>query len=257
MTVCRVCRGKVEKLFNYKLLGHHVNLFECLRCAYVSTEEPYWLVQAYQSAINSNDTGIMLRNAQNVSVVLATLAMLGLTKERVVDCAGGYGILVRMLRDVGVDAYWSDPYSENLLARGFDHSGEKAALVTAFEAFEHFVNPPQELEELFSIAPNLLMSTELIPTPAPKIGDWWYYIPETGQHIGFFRIPTLEYLAKKFNKFLISDGRSYHLFCDHPTFLLQWRIFRILAKKIPSLFTRGLSPLTQTDFEFNSHGRVT
>ena len=29
----------------------------------------------------------------------------------------------------------------NLLAVGFDHKGESADLVTAFEALEHFINP--------------------------------------------------------------------------------------------------------------------
>jgi Nif-specific regulatory protein len=38
----------------------------------------------------------------------------------VVDCAGGYGILVRLLRDYGVNALWSDPYCENVLAKGFE-----------------------------------------------------------------------------------------------------------------------------------------
>jgi hypothetical protein len=52
-----------------------------------------------------------------------------------VDCAGGYGILTRLLRDIGVDALWSDPFCQNLMALGFEHSNEPAELVTAFEEF--------------------------------------------------------------------------------------------------------------------------
>ena len=56
------------------------------------------------------------------------------------------GILVRLLRDYGVEALWCDQYCENLLARGFEYNGECADLVTAFEVLEHFVNPLEELD---------------------------------------------------------------------------------------------------------------
>lgn len=97
----------------------------------------------------------------------------------------GYGILVRLLRDRGIDAMWSDPYCKNLLAVGFEHTAEKANLVTAFEAFEHFVEPLLEAEKLFAIAPNLLISTTLIATAASAPNEWWYHGLDHGQHISY------------------------------------------------------------------------
>ena len=75
----------------------------------------------------------MMRNATNVDLVISTLSTIGILKGKVVDFAGGYGILVRMLRDKGIDAYWSDQFTPNLLSRGFEYSGDTVNLLSAFE----------------------------------------------------------------------------------------------------------------------------
>ena len=161
MSQCRCCGETADmQLFEAYLLGRRVSYFECSNCSYVQTEEPTWLDEAYASPINSSDTGIMVRNLSNVSLVLATLTLMARLQSQVVDYAGGYGILVRLLRDAGIDAYWADPYSENLVVRGFEYQVlEGTKLVTAFEAFEHFVNPYDEMKALLSIAPNILLTT--------------------------------------------------------------------------------------------------
>ena len=146
---CRVCAHETRRLFEGPLLKRTVSYHECAQCGYVQTEEPTWLAEAYAQAINLSDTGIMARNERNARLVLRTVALLGLWRGRVIDFAGGYGLLVRMLRDRGIDAWWQDSYATNLVARGFEAApGEKADLVTAFEAFEHFVKPGEELERL-------------------------------------------------------------------------------------------------------------
>ena len=250
MKGCRNCSGSnTIELFSADVIGNTVKYFECPKCRYVQTEEPYWLDQAYSSVINSSDTGIMMRNQNNLALVLATLQSLDQIKGTVVDCAAGYGILVRLLRDRGVEALWSDPYCQNLLAPGFEREKEVAGLVTAFEAFEHFVDPTAEIERLFAIAPNLLISTEVIASPAPPPGEWWYYGLEHGQHIGFFRFQTLEFIAARFGKYLISDGKNYHLFTDRPISALRWRFKGRVARLLPSLFAKGLHSKVWSDFE--------
>ena len=204
--ICRCCGSNSRFLWRGDVLGEPANYFDCAECGYVQTEMPHWLERAYAVAINVSDTGIMARNQDNARLVLATMLSLGKLKGKVVDCAGGYGILVRMLRDYGVDAFWSDRYCENLLARGFAYESGEADLATAFEAFEHFVNPAKDLDSLLAIAPNILLSTLLIPDPAPAPGTWWYYGAEHGQHIGFFRLRTLKKLVADRGKFLLSDG---------------------------------------------------
>jgi hypothetical protein len=226
-----------------------VNYFECPNCGYVQTETPYWLGRAYAEAINDSDTGIMMRNQANARIVLATMLMLGKLDGNLVDCAGGYGILVRLLRDYGVNALWSDRYCKNLVARGFEHTTETADLVTAFEAFEHFENPAEELDRLLGIAPNVLFSTEIIADPAPKHDDWWYYGKEHGQHIGFFRIQTLEKLAQERGKSLLSDRVSYHLIADQPISKALWKLLIRANRLLPLLLRRRLTPKTWSDHE--------
>ncbi len=245
---CRACGSAARFLFDGLMLGQlDVRYFECTGCGYVQTEEPYWLDKAYSRAITASDTGIMVRNQYNACLVLSTLYLLGDINVPVVDYAGGYGILVRMLRDLGVEALWLDKYSENLLASGFEYKSGSANLVTAFEAFEHFVNPVEELSKMLEIAPNVLISTEIIPSPTPLHSDWWYYGPEHGQHIGFFRLETLHKIAAKKGKRLLSDGRSYHLFTDQKLNLFHWRFIRKIISKFPYLLTSRLATKVWTD----------
>jgi hypothetical protein len=247
---CRVCSNNIKNsIFSGLIFDNEVKYFECDICGYVQTEKPYWLDQAYSSAINNCDTGIMARNQSNVGLVLSTLSLLGEKTGTVVDCAGGYGILVRLLRDRGIEALWSDPYCQNLLAVGFERSSQKGDLVTAFEAFEHFVDPLLETKKLFFVSPNLLISTNLISTPTPKLGDWWYYGLDHGQHIGFFRSQTLQFIAKKFNKYLVTDGVSRHLFSEKPISEFQWKMHIRLARRFPALYGRNLRSKTWSDFE--------
>jgi len=247
---CRVCSSELlSPIFKGDIFGKSVNYYECSFCGYVQTEHPSWLDKAYSSAINYCDTGIMARNQSNVGLILATLSVLDQYDATVVDFAGGYGILVRLMRDLGVEALWSDPYCQNLLAVGFEYTSEKADLVTAFEAFEHFVDPLLEAEKLFAIAPNVLISTSLIDTPTPLPQDWWYYGLDHGQHIGFFRVKTLQFIAKRFGKCLTTDGVGCHLFTDKPVNLTRWKWTVRLARRVPSLFGRNLNSKVFSDFE--------
>lgn len=245
--ICRCCGCKSIFMEMGDLIGHQVSYFECDTCGYVQTETPHWLDQAYAEAINASDTGIMVRNQVNARIVFATMLLLGKLDGILVDCAGGYGILVRLLRDLGVNALWSDRYCQNLLAKGFEYTNEKADLVTAFEAFEHFVNPADELDKLFSISPNVLLSTEIISNPAPKLADWWYYGKNHGQHIGFFRMESLIKLAKSRGKNIVSDGMTYHLITNEKINPIVWKMV-LRFNKIIALF-HG-KDFTTKDHEF-------
>ena len=238
--LCRCCNSKIDKVFSAELLNQKVQYFECANCGYVQTETPTWLDEAYANPINTSDTGIMERNIGNARLVRAVVNLLRIQNATVVDFAGGYGILVRLLRDKGINALWSDGYCKNLLSAGFEHADQAAELVTAFEVFEHFVDPQSELTKLFSIAPNVLLSTLIIPTPTPNIKDWLYYGLEHGQHIGFYRIATLQHLANMNNKYLYSDGKAYHLFTSKPISGLAWKL-AIFKVKIVSYINSKLS----------------
>lgn len=246
---CRVCGGESHYLWNTKLLRREVAYFECPTCGYVQTEAPTWLEEAYSNAINTSDTGILARNQGCMERVLITLWLLGGKHQRVKDVAGGYGVLVRMLRDAGVDARWSDMYAQNLLAKGFEDDGQRAFLATSFESFEHFVHPMQELQELLASADSLLISTELAPEPTPAAADWWYYGLDHGQHIGFFRRRTLEFMAAKAGMRLLSDGSSFHLFTKAPLKEFVWTQVMKRRKRLLKTARKGLKSLTWSDYE--------
>ena len=245
---CRVCQKPARHVFTRPVLARPVRYFECVRCRYLQTENPDWLGVAYERAINDVDTGIMLRNRLNVGHVVMTLLSCGRLRGRVLDHAGGYGILVRMLRDAGIDAYWQDKYCENLLARGFESQGGTFDLVTAFEVFEHLVSPLGELESLLRDAPMVLISTDLAVGVTPDLKDWWYLGPEHGQHIGFFRPETLRWMASAAGCQLASDGRSVHVFSRGHISPL-WRTL-LRAGKLWRVITRLLlTSRTQGDFD--------
>tara|TARA_Y100000768_G_scaffold388264_1_gene383114 strand:- start:10762 stop:11589 length:828 start_codon:yes stop_codon:yes gene_type:complete len=229
---CRLCGARSRFLFYGKLIKKDVQYFDCQDCGYVQTEQPYWIEEAYSDSINVSDTGIMERNLENSKIVFLIALALGIKDSKIIDFAGGYGILVRLLRDLGLNAYWMDKYSENLLSRGFEYHSKinNCRLVTAFEVFEHLINPCEELEEMFSIAPLLLFSTELISDKVPSFDNWSYYGKEHGQHIGFFRLKTLSFLAEKYQKKFVTNGLNYHLFYNQKESQISIKLFRYLLK---------------------------
>lgn len=246
---CRVCGNASRFSFSQPVLSRPVKYFDCSRCGYLQTQMPDWLDEAYSSVINSADTGIMQRNLLNVGRVVMTLLSLGrLGAGQVIDHAGGYGILVRMLRDVGVDAYWRDKFCENLMARGFEAGRQKCELLTAFEVFEHLVHPLQELDAMLRDAPVVLLSTDLVTSLETPPADWWYYGPEHGQHIGFFRPATLTWMAQKVGCHHATDGLSLHLFSRTPI-PRRWRLM-VRLQRLAGLAARmSLRSKTNTDFE--------
>jgi 2-polyprenyl-3-methyl-5-hydroxy-6-metoxy-1,4-benzoquinol methylase len=212
---CKVCTKQTTAVFEARMLGKYtVTYYHCQHCGFLQTEEPYWLDEAYKSPINIMDTGILSRNIRLSEITAALLYSSFDTKKKYLDFAGGYGIFTRLMRDVGFDFYWHDPYTENMVSRGFEYDGNESddiELITSFESFEHFTNPLEEIEKMLKISKNIIFSTSLIPKTIPKPEQWWYYGLEHGQHISFFSYKTLEYIAQKYDLNLYSDKEDIHM----------------------------------------------
>lgn len=201
MEICKICGKETHKVFNAKILyKYDVDYFQCSNCEFVQTEKEYWLEEAYQNSMNLTDTGIMHRN-QRFSKITASIIILFFDKKlKFLDYAGGYGVFTRIMRDMGFDFYWNDPYTTNALARGFEQEeGIKYHAVTTFESFEHFVDPIKEVEKILELTDNIIFSTALTPKPLPQIDKWWYYGAEHGQHVALYSKKALDTLAKKFD----------------------------------------------------------
>ena len=137
------------------------------------------------------------------------------------------------MRDIGFDFYWSDPYTTNLFARGFEYNpSDKIELITTFESFEHFSGPLEEIEKRLKISKNILFTTEILPDLIPKPNDWWYYGLEHGQHISFYSVKTLKFIALKYGLNLYSNGKSLHLLTNKK---IDPKKFWFLVKVAPRL----------------------
>jgi Methyltransferase domain len=198
--ICKICSSQTRTVFSTKLLRkYEVSYYQCIQCGFLQTEKPYWLEEAYQNPINLSDTGIVLRNQRLARIVTSLIILFFNKKENFLDYAGGFGLFTRMMRDIGFDFYWSDPYTKNELARGFEiEEGRKYELITTFESFEHFENPTQELEKIIKISDTIILSTELLPNPVPRAADWWYYGTEHGQHIALYTKKAFAELTRPF-----------------------------------------------------------
>ncbi len=209
-STCKICGHKTNHIMDGKILDkYNVKYFHCPNCDFVQTEEPYWLAEAYIDPINKYDTGIMTRNLTCVDV--AKKALKQYKNKNILDYAGGYGIFTRMMRDLRFNVYWSDKYCENIIATNCDWNNETIDALTIFECFAHFVDPIKEIEHLFTISDTILCSTLLFKSGKPKpIDKWWYYAPQTGQHISFYSEKTIKFIAKKYNcKYNIIKATKY------------------------------------------------
>jgi hypothetical protein len=224
-TNCKVCGRDSDRFDDAVVLGKYsVRYFRCTACGFMQTERPYWLDEAYSSAITRLDVGILQRNLVNRELSAAILNLLGISTQDAVDFGGGHGIFVRLMRDEGFDFYWCDQHASNDYARGFEHTaGRRYSFATAFEVLEHLPDPVGDLSKILALAPNLLVSTTVIPQVPPRIRDWWYYGPSTGQHVSLYTLRSLELLAKQSGRFLLSNGH-YHLFTETPQSSLRFAL---------------------------------
>lgn len=253
MTACRLCGAATEPFGELTMLGRHrAHYLRCRACGYVAVENPYWLGEAYADhAIAALDTGIVMRNLWLADAVDALLRWRFRGVRTALDYGAGTGLFVRLMRDRGHDFRWSDPHCENLFALGFE-AGEDARpdLVTCFEVAEHLTDPVPIFRDLTKRAPILIFSTELLPGGNNRPGEWHYYTPETGQHVGFFTAASLQALAHRLDCHFASDGRMLHAFTNAP---LDPRWLRIVAKQRRARrllkLARKRTPLTWRDAE--------
>jgi len=204
MTQCKVCNDAMHHAFSAIVLHKHsVGYFRCATCGFLQTEKPYWLDEAYGDAIALGDTGLVSRNI-SIALRLAPLLHLLIGRGgRYLDVAGGYGMLVRLMRDFGFDYWWYDKYCDNLLAKGFEaiNTSRAYGAVTAFEVLEHVEDPCAFISD--SLGNNhcdtLIFSTELYVGAQSPPSTWWYYAFEGGQHISFFQRRTLQKIADRLN----------------------------------------------------------
>jgi Methyltransferase domain len=263
MSDCKICAAQTERAFSKRILEKYVaEYFLCPQCGFLQTSEALWLQEAYGNAITSLDIGLAARNTwlqKEVSRIIDACFPQALT---MLDFAGGYGLLVRLMRDEGYNFFRQDDYCENIFARYFDLADSGTThfdLVTAFEVFEHFNAPKREIRRVLDYGDNLIFSTEIIPDQG--LEDWWYLSPETGQHIAFYSLKTLQHIATANKMHFYSNGHNLHLYSKREidpalaASMLNPRRKSLLERAMNRLFsqpatvTRKRTSLRQSDYK--------
>jgi Methyltransferase domain len=223
--ICKVCGSDTKEILTSTILNKYsIKYYQCLECRFIQTEEPFWLDEAYSDAIADLDTGYANRNVEMSSLTECVIKFFYSSNKMFLDFGGGYGMFVRLMRDKGYDFYLQDYYCQNIFAKYFEFKeteGKKEfELVTSFEVFEHLNHPIDEITALFGHSDSILFSTELQPSKRiAAVEDWWYFVPETGQHISFYSLDALKFIAAKFNARLYSNGKNLHLITKKKHFI--------------------------------------
>jgi hypothetical protein len=253
---CKICNTKTEILFNQKTLllnKHVIDYYRCKKCGFIQTEEPFWLDEAYNSAITSLDIGLVSRNIHTSQVLSSLIFGLFDKKGSFLDYGGGYGMLVRIMRDLGYDFYRYDTHCENLFSVHFDLANKtikKFELVTAFELFEHLLDPIQETAKMLEFSDSIFFSTELIPDRDLKSpNDWWYFAQETGQHIALYSSESLRVIAEKLGCNFYTNGKTLHLITKRKIspFLFNFFLRGKVSSSISTFFKQ--KSLLNNDFD--------
>lgn len=254
---CPICANSMQTCFTARVLHKHAAEYEvCGHCGFLRAKDPYWLEEAYSSAIAAADTGLVGRNtmlAQKIAGLLywATPAH---GRGRYLDAAGGYGMLTRLMRDQGFDFYWSDKHCQNLLATQFDYAQSLGACdaVTAVEVMEHLVDPVAFVEDTLKHAGSdtLIFTTELYEGAVPSPNEWWYYTFATGQHIGFYKQQTLQTIGSRLG-LQFSSANGLHVLSRQALDprMLRWATGRWTAQIAAPWIRRQLGSKTLSDHQ--------
>jgi len=219
---CRLCGGGVVGRFSLRVLGKlDVTYSECSVCKSLQTAYPTWIEESYRQNLSGTDTGALQRNLQNFAYALIVSSIFD--AKTAFDYGGGDGLLCRFLRDHSIDCYVYDKYSSPGYAQGFTTPPfERPDLLTAFEVFEHFVDPKAALAELLAKAPQVMVVTTSLYTG--QAADWWYLDPETGQHVFFYSPQALMLIAQSYRYHVAQAGNCF-LFVNQAVTDAEKKIF--------------------------------
>ncbi len=251
---CRLCSAVSAYTFSKRLLDRHdVRYFLCGACGALETEPPTWLAEAYQPENERFDTGQVIRSLQNAAFLKMLMETIGLTASTAIDFGCGSGLLVRLLRDQGIDAYGLDAYAVPRLATGFVRTTLAGAdVINLCEVAEHFDDPAREFNALFAHDPRLVvMQTAIQNTFSP---DWPYLAPEHGQHVFFYSTGAIQVLAQRHGRIAVPLG-GFVVFV-HPGLagrvvdLAQGRVHPELEARVGQALPRFLEGLLATGYRY-------
>lgn len=262
--LCAVCGKSGLPLLEFDISNLiRASVRKCSRCHFIYVVNPYWLAGSFSQNLNRFDVGSADRSLIVAGFVRSIFKRREASKVKVLDFGGGDGLATRVLRDAGIDCRWEDPYCQPVFAVGPSHS-EISHFDLAFmgEVALHLTNPLETIKDLMKRSDRLLM-TAVVP-PEKITTDWWYLMPQTGQHVAFYPVKTLKWIASELSLYLLTDGKFFHQFSSVRPNLLERAMFkspqiamlRWKVLEIGDLVRRGLGRskgLTASDQDALSH----
>ena len=261
---CKICDSKTTSILSIQILKQYEGrIRSCSNCGFQFVEDPYWLADTFNISLNQFDVGSADRSLIVAGFVRSIFSRKKASAVKILDFGGGDGLATRTLRDAGLDCRWQDPYCQPVFAVGPDYSEiSRFDLVFMGEVALHLTDPLVTITAQMSRSDRLLM-TAVVP-PGSITTDWWYLMPQTGQHVAFYPVKTLKWIASELSLHLLTDGKFFHQFSTVRPSLLERAMFkapqiamlRWKALEIGDLIRRGLGRskgLTASDQEALSH----
>jgi hypothetical protein len=114
------------------------------------------------------------------------------------------------MRDRGLDFGSYDIYTRPLFVEPTEIlESENFELVTMSEVVLHLADPIPVFEKILESTNKVMFTAVIAPDVIPN--DWWYLMPDTGQHVAIYHRKTLQALARKLGAQLTSDNRFFHV----------------------------------------------
>jgi hypothetical protein len=218
-TKCFFCSGNLVNWGTATVLNKHQAVYlKCEKCGYIKPEKTHWLAEAYSSAITTSDTGLLSRNLDLLIRLLPLFKVLYPKGGRFLDYGAGYGVFPRLMRDRGYEFHSYDTYCKNIFSGDLvvDKLEQRFEAVTAFEVFEHWLNPIEELDKIAKVTDTIIFSTCLRPDSVKTPADWWYFGLEHGQHVSLYTKKSLASLGAHYGMKLVSRGNYLHILTRKP-----------------------------------------
>ena len=215
---CRLCGGATRQTITRLILKRHrAKYFTCLDCGSQQTELPTWLGEAYSLPGLHIDVGAPTRTVKNWIAATILLERINLpTDAKCLDFGAGSGLFTGLMRSSGrdflsYDALQSAHFSSDYVVEGL--GAIKPEVITAFEVFEHLPKPGATLAELFSQGAKLIIFTTWFIDEQDDA--WVYYIPDSGQHVFFFKEAAIANYAATFGYEMVGSQYFYILYSPH------------------------------------------